>query len=80
MLKMLYSLVYPTITKALMIHNIFYPCNRSVAGKKMKTEREVKVELFLKMSTSRTKNGLTMTTSMFNQSWKAEMTVRAFQV
>ena len=46
----------------------------------MKTEREVKVELFLKMSTSRTKNGLTMTTSMFNQSWKAEITVRVFQV
>ena len=62
---MLYSLVYPTVTNALMIH-IYYPCNRSVAGKKMKTEREVKVELFLKMSTSRTKNGLIMTTGMSN--------------
>ena len=46
----------------------------------MKTEREVKVELFLKMLTSRTKNGLIMTTGVFNQSWKVEMTVRVFQV
>ena len=39
----------------------------------MKTEREVKVELFLKMSTSRTKNGLIMTTGMSSQSWKVEI-------
>ena len=38
----------------------------------MRTEREVKVELFLKMSTSRTKNGLIMTTGMSSQSWKGE--------
>ena len=60
---------------------IFYPCNRLVAGKRMKTEREVKVELFLKMSTSRTKNGLIMTTGMSSQSWKVEtlMTVVYFR-
>ena len=39
----------------------------------MKTEKEAKVELFLKMSTSRTKNGLIMTTSMSNQSLKFEI-------